>query len=146
MVPTVGRRQGWAYSIREHRPGCAMKPEQGSPGRGVVSATVGRQDRVLLPDFIGAPYALLTYAVQAGCRIPGERERHLADRVVPTGTHTFHPYRPHRRLLCNELDPLRLCPVQWTCLGFALAQQDLMGIWGETTERERREMRRGAVA
>jgi WhiB family redox-sensing transcriptional regulator len=38
------------------------------------------------------------------------------------------------------------CPVRQECLGAALADPDLVGLWGGTTDRERREMRRGRVA
>ena len=35
----------------------------------------------------------------------------------------------------------RSCPVQSDCLDYALANEDLAGVWGGTTERERRAMR-----
>ena len=38
------------------------------------------------------------------------------------------------------------CPVREECLETALADPDLVGLWGGTTERERREMRRAQVA
>jgi Transcription factor WhiB len=39
------------------------------------------------------------------------------------------------------------CPARRECLSSALADETLLGVWGGTTERERREMRRGrAVA
>jgi WhiB family redox-sensing transcriptional regulator len=34
------------------------------------------------------------------------------------------------------------CPVRSACLGFAMAHRDLMGIWGGTTDEERRKTRR----
>jgi hypothetical protein len=34
------------------------------------------------------------------------------------------------------------CPVRQQCLEAALADPDIVGLWGGTTERERREMRR----
>jgi WhiB family redox-sensing transcriptional regulator len=34
------------------------------------------------------------------------------------------------------------CPVRQECLGTALADDSLVGLWGGTTEREQREMRR----
>lgn len=37
----------------------------------------------------------------------------------------------------------RNCPVQMKCLEFALATHQDYGIWGGTTEEERREIRRG---
>ena len=44
------------------------------------------------------------------------------------------------RALCAD------CPVRQDCLDAALADDSLVGLWGGTTEVERREMRRGAVA
>jgi WhiB family redox-sensing transcriptional regulator len=34
------------------------------------------------------------------------------------------------------------CPVRSACLGFAMANRDLSGIWGGTTDEERRKTRR----
>jgi WhiB family redox-sensing transcriptional regulator len=34
------------------------------------------------------------------------------------------------------------CPVRPACLGFAMANRDLSGIWGGTTDEERRKTRR----
>jgi WhiB family redox-sensing transcriptional regulator len=39
-----------------------------------------------------------------------------------------------------------VCPVHDECLAVALADPELMGLWGGTTERERRAMRRARVA
>lgn len=36
----------------------------------------------------------------------------------------------------------RLCPVSPQCLAHALADPELMGVWGGTTERERRALRK----
>jgi WhiB family redox-sensing transcriptional regulator len=38
------------------------------------------------------------------------------------------------------------CPVRQECLEAALADDSLVGLWGNTTERERREIRRRRVA
>jgi WhiB family transcriptional regulator, redox-sensing transcriptional regulator len=38
------------------------------------------------------------------------------------------------------------CPVRQECYDFAMSDPDLLGVFGGTTERERRELRRGAVA
>jgi WhiB family redox-sensing transcriptional regulator len=46
---------------------------------------------------------------------------------------------PSRRQLCEE------CPVRQECLETAVADSDLVGLWGGTTERERRAMRRGVA-
>jgi WhiB family transcriptional regulator, redox-sensing transcriptional regulator len=44
------------------------------------------------------------------------------------------------RALCAD------CPVRQECLEAALTDTDLMGLWGGTTETERREIRRRRVA
>jgi len=44
------------------------------------------------------------------------------------------------RALCGD------CPVRQECLEAALADESLVGLWGGTTELERREIRRGRVA
>ena len=44
------------------------------------------------------------------------------------------------RALCGD------CPVRLECLDEALADPDLIGLWGGTTELERRDLRRGRVA
>jgi WhiB family transcriptional regulator, redox-sensing transcriptional regulator len=38
------------------------------------------------------------------------------------------------------------CPVRQECLDVALADESLVGLWGGTTEAERREIRRARVA
>jgi WhiB family transcriptional regulator, redox-sensing transcriptional regulator len=38
------------------------------------------------------------------------------------------------------------CPVRQQCLDFALADESIVGLWGGTTDAERRELRRRAVA
>ena len=38
------------------------------------------------------------------------------------------------------------CPVRQECLEVALADSDLLGLWGGTTDAERRELRRSRVA
>jgi WhiB family transcriptional regulator, redox-sensing transcriptional regulator len=38
------------------------------------------------------------------------------------------------------------CPVRQECLETALADDSLVGLWGGTTDAERREIRRGRVA
>ena len=44
----------------------------------------------------------------------------------------------HTRLVCEE------CEVRAECLETALADSELVGLWGGTIDRERRQMRRGA--
>jgi WhiB family transcriptional regulator, redox-sensing transcriptional regulator len=48
-------------------------------------------------------------------------------------------YGPMRKL-CES------CPVRWECLEFALADESLTGLWGGTTDTERRLIRRRRVA
>jgi hypothetical protein len=38
------------------------------------------------------------------------------------------------------------CPVRQRCLDYALADSTLVGVWGGTTDRERREMRKDRLA
>ena len=38
------------------------------------------------------------------------------------------------------------CPVRRECLDFALADESITGLWGGTTDRERRQIRRLRVA
>jgi WhiB family redox-sensing transcriptional regulator len=43
-------------------------------------------------------------------------------------------------------DLCETCPVRADCLDFALADESLTGLWGGTTDMERRLIRRGRVA
>ncbi len=54
----------------------------------------------------------------------------------------FFPERQELPLL--GLAYCRTCPVREQCLAEALAEPELKGIWGGTTERERRRMRSAA--
>lgn len=40
----------------------------------------------------------------------------------------------------------QVCPVQAECLAYALARDERFGVWGGTSERERRQLRRRAAA
>ncbi len=55
------------------------------------------------------------------------------------GTDAFFPRRGEPtgpgRAVCST------CVVQAECLAYAMAHEDLAGVWGGTTERERRAMR-----
>jgi len=79
---------------------------------------------ITLEDFLCRP----SWHQDAACRGRGP-----AEFVRPKGT--FDGVRE----LCEG------CPVRQDCLEVALADSDLMGLWGGTTDAERREMRR-AVA
>ena len=46
----------------------------------------------------------------------------------------------HARAVCRQ------CPVQTDCLDFALSTNQDSGIWGGTSEEERRKLRRACVA
>ena len=46
----------------------------------------------------------------------------------------------HQRSLC------RRCPVRQPCLDYALAHPNIVGCWGGTDQRERRQMRPARVA
>ena len=48
-------------------------------------------------------------------------------------------YDEHARQLCAS------CPVRQECLETALADPELIGMWGGTTPRQRKEMRRGVA-
>lgn len=67
---------------------------------------------------------------------PGGLLRHVA-RCVRAGREA--DYGPTREL-CEG------CPVEQECLEVALADPDLVGLWGNTTEAEQRERWRRAVA
>lgn len=49
-----------------------------------------------------------------------------------------YPMEREAKLTCYE------CPYKARCLEYALKNEDLQGIWGGTTEQERRKFRRGA--
>ncbi len=67
-------------------------------------------------------------------------------RDVPTSVFFAETPDDERRAMAL----CRACPVQRACLTFAVERQQLHGVWGATTERERRSMirerRRDAVA
>lgn len=50
-----------------------------------------------------------------------------------------YPYEREAKLICTS------CPYQLRCLEFALRNPDEQGIWGGTTEQDRRRMRRGTL-
>ena len=76
---------------------------------------------VTLEDFVRRP----EWHQRAACRGRGP-----AEFVRPKAT--FDGFRE----LCEE------CPVRQECLEAAPTDSDLMGLWGGTTDAERREMRR----
>lgn len=48
-----------------------------------------------------------------------------------------YPLEREAKLVCSE------CPYKMRCLEYALKNPDIQGIWGGTTEQERRKFRRG---
>lgn len=55
----------------------------------------------------------------------------------------FHPVKPGPHAgRAAALAVCKSCPVKETCLEVALGMGDVLGIWGGTSARERRQMRR----
>jgi Transcription factor WhiB len=44
--------------------------------------------------------------------------------------------------VCNGTDGLGICPVRDACLSFALQNNERFGVWGGTTEQDRRAIRK----
>jgi WhiB family redox-sensing transcriptional regulator len=94
----------------------------------IPSLMQGRDDiPTSLEDWLGRPH----WHQRAGCR-----------------GHGTEPYirGPKARYDEEVLALSRECPVRQECLETALADPDLQGLWGGTTDAERREMRRRRVA
>ena len=72
-------------------------------------------------------FALPRWMADAACRGLGHHEYVISVRHTPS-----------EAVLATCAD----CPVHEECLAYALAQPDLVGVWGGTTERERRKIRR----
>lgn len=74
-------------------------------------------------------------------RMPGWMDSALCAQADPE---TFFPPRVgalanvEAKRICNR------CPVQTECLRYAVERPDLAGIWGGTSERQRKDLRRGA--
>lgn len=79
----------------------------------------------------GAPDWRALYSRPGWMRRAACRGRPADEFVLPHA-----PSRARARRVCGG------CPVREDCLAFALADPDLMGVWGGTTERERDAMRR----
>jgi len=91
---------------------------------------------LMTPEAPGVPMTLEEQLLRpqwhqwAACRGVG------ADAYVPAvGGH----YSRHQRELCAS------CPVRPECLEVALADRELVGLWGGTTPAERKVLRRGVV-
>ena len=54
-------------------------------------------------------------------------------------------YGPARAQLAAAKEVCSRCPVRASCLAWALAGDDLDGVWGGTSEDERRVLARGAA-
>lgn len=70
----------------------------------------------------------------------GDWETEAACRDVPKGR--FFPTSGDPRTAGEMRDFCATCPVQVECLEYALADPELDGIWGGTTETDRRFLRR----
>jgi WhiB family redox-sensing transcriptional regulator len=92
----------------------------------LMSAPNGPDERLTLEDFLQRP----AWHQKAACRGMGHAE------FVRDEKTDFGPTRE----LCDG------CPVRTECLETGLANPGLVGLWGGTTERERRELRRARVA
>lgn len=77
----------------------------------------------------------LLRALQEGGRDPAWRTRGACQDVDPE---TFFP--PPSEPADAAVALCRTCPVQGSCLAWALQAGDLHGVWGGTTARERRAM------
>jgi WhiB family redox-sensing transcriptional regulator len=90
----------------------------------LMSAPDGPDEQLTLEDWLQRP----AWHKKAACA--GQTPAFFVKGTPPTRT----------RQICAG------CAVREKCLEAALADPDLVGLWGGTTERERREMRRGRVA
>lgn len=61
-------------------------------------------------------------------------------------TNVFFPNNGHNLLTRPAVEACNSCPVQMDCLDYALAHNLDHGIWGGTSERERRRIRKGRNA
>ena len=93
---------------------------------GWLMALETADDAVTLEDFVRRP----EWHQQAACRGVGPS----TTSVAPGGNYE------DVRARCAG------CPVRRDCLEAVLADDSLVGLWGGTTDVERRAMRRGAVA
>ena len=88
--------------------------------------TALREDLTTIDDLFGQP----TWQRHAACR--------------GTSIEPFMPDRGGNFAIAREL--CARCPVRQECLDFAMADDDLVGIWGGTTAPERRQMKASTVA
>lgn len=62
-------------------------------------------------------------------------------------SHLFYPERSNAEVqqakaVCNGHDGGAPCPVRTVCLEYALSHNERFGVWGGTSERERRKIQR----
>jgi WhiB family redox-sensing transcriptional regulator len=50
------------------------------------------------------------------------------------------------KAICNGTDKIKPCPVRLQCLGYAMENHEIHGIWGGLSEVERAQLRRGTPA
>ena len=83
-------------------------------------------------------------------RSPGLRRPHPPARLDGSGRVQWDGDRDLRHRPGPSVDPAKAtchtCVVRPECLAYAMTDEDLMGVWGETSAKERERMRRGAVA
>lgn len=58
----------------------------------------------------------------------------------------WHPDQGDSRSAATARRICRSCPVQADCLAYALVHNEPLGIWGGTTERQRRDIKRALLA
>lgn len=87
---------------------------------------------------IGGGYRVRAAAVTIDWALDRARPPPLPDGVAA-------PLHPPRRAVANT-HPASACPVRTASLGYALETRQRAGIWGGTTEDERREIRSAKTA
>ena len=70
-----------------------------------------------------------------------DRSFMAAGRCVGLDPDLFHPARGDMGTIAEAKAVCAGCPVREACLDYALANSEHFGVWGGTTERERRRLR-----
>lgn len=68
-----------------------------------------------------------------------------------TATSLFYPDRSNDQVMqakavCKGLDGSAPCPVLQTCFDYAMDTEEKFGVWGGTSERERRRIKKSRLA
>lgn len=69
---------------------------------------------------------MLTWQEQGACR-----------DLSPSQKSVFFPEKNRKRDVNKAKEICKKCPVRGLCLQFALSDEDIVGIWGGTTDQER---------